>query len=87
LDYPTTQTTTTNVYGNTFGSGGFNTFSGMANTTTYGTQTTYIPYNVDRFDYVATYWAKMKPGIVGVQMVNLSDEQNINLEAIRVWPS
>ena len=72
---PTTQTTTTTVYGNTYGSGGFNTFTGSANSTTYVSQTTYIPYNINRFDYVATYWEKLKPGLLGVKMANLTDEQ------------
>jgi len=72
---PTTQTTTTNVYGNTFGSGGFNTYTGTARSTTYGSQTTYIPYNINRFDFVATYWAKMRPGLLGIKLANMTDEQ------------
>ena len=55
LTLPDTQTSTTTLSGSGFGSGGYRSFSGTANTTTYGTQTTYIPYSVDRYDYFASY--------------------------------
>ena len=55
LTLPDMQTSTTTLSGSTFGSGGYGSFSGTANTTTYGTQTTYIPYSVDRYDYFASY--------------------------------
>jgi len=75
LTLPNTETTTTNVYGNTYGSSGYNSFSGTANSTTYGTRTTYIPYNVNRYDYFASYWVKSKPGVLGVIIKNMTDEQ------------
>ena len=50
---PTTQTSTTYHSGSVYGyGGGMATFSGTSQTTTYGSQTTYIPYNVDRYDYL-----------------------------------
>jgi len=75
LTVPNTQTSNTNIYGNSYGSGGYRSFSGSANTTTYGTQTTYMPYNVNRFDYYASYWIKTKPGILGVRIRDMTDEQ------------
>ena len=33
-----------------------------ATTTTYGTRTSYIPYTRHRFDTLATYWVKLRPG-------------------------
>lgn len=74
LTLPDTRTSTTTLSGSAFGSGGYGNFYGTANTTTYGTQTTYIPYNVDRHDYLATYWIKLKPPILGVFTLDLTPE-------------
>ena len=35
--------------------------SGSATTTITGNKTTYVPYNVNRYDYFASYWFKVKP--------------------------
>lgn len=74
LMLPDTRTSTTTLSGSTYGSGGYGSFYGSANTTTYGTQTTYIPYSIDRYDYLATYWIKMKPLILGVRAQDLTPE-------------
>ena len=68
LTLPNTRTSSTSLYGNAYGSGGYATYSGTAYTTTYGTKTTYIPYTVHRSDYLATYWIKMKPPIFGTHI-------------------
>jgi len=45
---------------------------GTASTSTSGTQTQYIPYNVDRFNYVASFWIKRKAQpVFGVIVANL----------------
>ena len=75
LTLPDTQTSNTNIYGNVYGSGGYATITGNATTTTYGTKTTYIPYNTRRYDFSATYWVKMKPLSFGVYPEDLSVEQ------------
>jgi len=47
-----------------------------ARTTSYGTQTNYFPYSVDRYDYLASYWVKIKNlPVLGVICDDLSDEQ------------
>lgn len=74
LTLPSTQTSTTSVYGNAYGPGGPSTFSGTGYTTTYGTQTTYIPYSVDRYDYLATFWTKRRSFVLGVYYDNLTPE-------------
>jgi hypothetical protein len=74
LTLPETQTSTTTFSGSGVGSSGYSSFSGTANTTTYGTQTTYIPYSTDRYDYLATYWIKMKPSAFGVNVRELTAE-------------
>ena len=75
LTLPNNQTSTTNMTGNAYGSGGYANFNGTATTTSYGTQTTYIPYNVRRYEYFASYWARNKPAIFGVRIKDLTDEQ------------
>jgi hypothetical protein len=71
---PDTQTSTTTLSGSTNGSGSYGSFSGTARTTTYGSQTVYIPYSIDRFDCLATYWIKLKPPIFGVHVQDLTPE-------------
>ena len=74
LTLPDIQTSTTMLSGSTYGSSGYGSFSGSANTTTYGTQTTYIPYSVNRHDYFASYWIKMKPPLFGIHARDLTPE-------------
>lgn len=74
LTLPTTQTSTTSLSGSVYGSGGSANYYGNAYTTTQGSRTTYIPYNVNRSDYFATYWVKMKTPIFGVQVRELTPE-------------
>jgi hypothetical protein len=71
LTVPNTQTSYNS--GSIYGSGGgFANYSGT--TTTYGTSTTYMPYNIARYNYLATYWVKMKPPRLGIQFKDLTDE-------------
>jgi len=74
LTVPDTQKSTTTLSGSTYGSGGFESFSGTANTTTYGSKTVYTPYSVDRYDYLAVYWIKGKPPVFGVHVKDLTPE-------------
>jgi len=55
-------------------------YSGYAKTVTYGSHTTYLPFNVDRYDYFATYWAKIKPPILGVWVNDLSPEMRSQIK-------
>lgn len=82
LTLPDTQTSTTSLYGNAYGSGGgWANYSGTATTTTHGSKTTYIPYSVNRSDYLATYWAKLKPLVLGVQVQDLTPEIRTELQS------
>lgn len=74
LILPDTQTSTTTLSGSTFGTSGYGSFSGTANTTTYGTRTGYIPYSVNQYDYFASYWIKRKPPVFGVYIRDLTPE-------------
>lgn len=81
LTLPDTQTSTTTLYGNAYGSGGYANYSGTATTTTYGSETTYIPYSVNRYDHLATYWIKLKPLILGVQVKELTPEARNEMQS------
>ncbi|HEY5039206.1 MAG TPA: PDZ domain-containing protein [bacterium] len=37
-------------------------------------QTTYVPVNVDYYDYSASFWAKTKPSLIGVLVQPLTDD-------------
>lgn len=74
LTLPDTKTSTTSMSGTAYGSRGYASYSGTANTTTYGTSTTYVPYTVHRSDYMATYWVKMKPPMFGTHIKDLTPE-------------
>ena len=75
LTLPDTQTSTTNMSGNVYGSGGYASMTGTATTTTTGSKTTYIPYSTDRYDFIATYWVKLKSQAFGAYFENLSQDQ------------
>lgn len=63
------------IYGCGSVSGTTNTdINGMATTTTRSQETVYVPYKADRYDYLATYWVKIKPRILGVITLDLSPE-------------
>lgn len=62
----TPNNTTSTSYVNGYSGG--RAVSGTVQTTNYGTNTTYIPYSVDRSDYLAVYYAKARAGLLGVQL-------------------
>jgi hypothetical protein len=74
LTLPDTQTSSTRLRGSAYGTGGYTSYSGNAYTTTHGTRTTYIPYSVRRSDYLATYWVKLKPPILGTHLQDLTPD-------------
>ncbi len=78
---PNVQTSNTQLSGSAFGSGGYANYSGVANTTTYGTQTMMVPYNVNRYDYTASYWIRRKTFQLGVFVNPMTDEQKQTLQS------
>ncbi|MFZ0033371.1 MAG: PDZ domain-containing protein [Sedimentisphaerales bacterium] len=79
---PSTMPNTQTSYhsGSIYGSGGgFANYSGSS--TTYGTQTTYMPYSIRRYDYYASFWVKVKPGRLGIFLDNLTDELRKKIES------
>lgn len=81
LTLPNTQTSyhsgNVNAYG--YGGSSFGSYSGTS--TTYGTQTTYIPYNTRRYDHGAAYFVKRKPGGLGVGFRDLTVEERQSLDS------
>lgn len=55
---PTSQTTYYSGTATAYGSGGYATAYGSGTATTYGSRTTYIPFHVDRYDFLAVYLFK-----------------------------
>ena len=72
LTLPTTQTTyhSGSLYGGLSGS-----YSGTS--TSYGSQTTYIPYQNNRYSYYAEYWAKAAPPKFGIRYAPVSPEARL----------
>lgn len=59
--------------GTVYGSGGgYASYDGTS--TSYGTTTEYIPYSFERYDVVATFWAKRRPGGLGFYAEGLYPE-------------
>ena len=58
-----------------YGSGGTVSAYGTGTTTTYGSQTMMIPYTVNRYSYMVTYWDKLpQQRIFGAYWLDLSRE-------------
>lgn len=68
LTTPTTSTSNTNGNLSVSGTGGYGNANYSGTTTTYGSQTTYIPLTVNRFNKTAAYFAPMAKRGIGVMM-------------------
>lgn len=69
-----------NMYGSN-GASAYGNYNGTTTTQLPGTTSTqYIPYTVNRYDYLATYWVKSKPAHFGVQLNDLPDELRAKLQ-------
>lgn len=72
---PNNQFSSTTVNATVYGTNGTSkTLSGHAATTTYGTKTIDIPYSVDRYNCYVSYWIKIKPPVLGLNLNDLTDE-------------
>lgn len=79
LTLPNSTTSYTTGSANIVGSGGYGTGTYNGTTTTYGTQTTMIPYSVDRYEQVALFFAPLKRQGAGFMYLPLSEEQRQKL--------
>jgi len=85
---PTTTTSQTTGHATAFGAGGPVSVFGSATTTTYGSETTYVPMTVHRSDYGALYFVKRR-FTFGALWRDLNDQERQSLQtnkgiAIRV---
>jgi hypothetical protein len=76
---PTTTTSQTNTRANIYGSSGNATLNGTSTTTTYGSQTTYIPVTQHRTDYGAIYFIRI-PFTLGLFVRNLNEYERAQLQ-------
>jgi PDZ domain len=82
LTTPTSQTSYTTGTATAYGPSGTATAYGNATTTTYGTQTTYIPMTAHRFDYGALYFVK-RHIVFGANIRDLNDDERRSLQSNR----
>ncbi len=66
LTMPTSQTSYINGTVRTYGSGGYASGNYSGTATTYGSQTTFIPYSVSRFDQQAIFFGPLKRTGLGI---------------------
>ena len=83
LTLPNTTTSTTNGTVSANGSGGYATGSYNGTTTTYGTQTTYIPITVNRFEKSAIFFMEAPKHGAGIRMRDVNDKEVAALETRR----
>ena len=77
---PTTSTSHTSGTATAIGSGGTATAFGNSTTTTYGSQTSYVPMTVNRYDYGAAYFVKWRY-ILGAVWRDLTNEERTSLQS------
>jgi PDZ domain len=77
---PTSSTSYTSGTASAYGSGGMATAYGNSTTTTYGSQTTYVPMTVHRFDYGALYLIK-RHYIFGANFRDANDDERRTLQS------
>jgi len=71
---PTRSTSYTSGSATAYGLGGIATAYGNSTTTTYGSQTSYIPMTLDRYNYSAAYFVKRRY-ILGAMWRDLTNEE------------
>lgn len=79
---PTTETSYTSGSATAYGAGGSVTAYGNSTTTTYGSNTNYIPVTTDRYDYGAVYFVK-RSYIFGANWRALTNEERSSLQSNR----
>jgi len=74
LILPNTTTSYSTGNASAYGYGNHVTAQGSSVTSTYGTQTTYIPYSSNRSDYLVVYLCKFSPRL-GIVPMELADDE------------
>jgi hypothetical protein len=80
LVLPNNTTTYSTGSATAYGPGGTATVFGSGTSTTFGTQVVDIPYSVERYDYMASYWAKgTRPIVFGARYQDLNPAERAEL--------
>ena len=79
---PNTTTSYTNSTATAYGPAGAATAFGNSTTTTYGTNTTYVPMTVRRYEYTALYFIK-KRFLFGANFRDLTDSERLQMQTNR----
>lgn len=79
---PTATTSYTNGMATAYGTGGSAVAFGNSTTTTYGTNTSYVPMTVNRYQYGALYLVKWRSHL-GIRDRDLSDQERQALQTNR----
>lgn len=74
ITMPTSQTSITNANATLYGANGPVTAYGTAQTTTFGSQTTYVPVAVNSYDFLALYLVKIKSAL-GANFRDVTSEE------------
>jgi PDZ domain len=82
LTTPTATTSYTNGMATAYGTGGSAVAFGNSTTTTYGTNTTYVPMTVNRYEYGALYLVKQRYKL-GANCRDLSDQERQEIQTNR----
>lgn len=77
---PTTSTSYTTGSATAYGAGGTVTAYGNSRTTTYGSQTNYIPMTTNRYDYGAVYFVKRKYSF-GANWRDLNNQERAEIQS------
>jgi PDZ domain len=85
MTMPNTTTSQTNGTASVYGSGGYANGSYSGTTTTYGTQTTYIPVTVNRFDKNAVFFQEAPKSGTGIYTRELTPDEMIRLDTRRAF--
>lgn len=74
-------TANTSVYGSGGYASGYGTYSGTSTTTTPGTlRKDYVPYQQPVYQFGASFWRRVKPGIFGAHFSVIPEELRITLQ-------
>lgn len=80
INVPNVTTTNSSASATAYGNKGAVNAYGTGTTTTYGSNTVYMPYNIRRSDFFALYFAKTKT-VVGAYTEPLNDEMKKKLQS------
>jgi hypothetical protein len=83
LTLPNSTTSTTNGNFSTTGTLGYNSGTYTGTTTTYGTQTTYFPVRVNRYDKLGIYFAEVPRTGTGIRPRDLTKDEISKFETQR----